>query len=226
MLEKFLFYPVEPLGINQPFGVNPATYAQFNIKGHNGIDFRAVHGQPVRAAHDGMAYWEVDDNQGCGVVIRSDKTYDYNGEQTHFKTIYWHLCASNMEPAFVSPVFMFGRDHHGAPLPVKTGDIIGFADNTGFSTGDHLHFGLKPQAMNEDNGVWYNTEQNNGFAGAIDPQPFFNGHYASQVDALEKVISQTQVAIEKVDPKNAEQIDLLSRVVKGIADIFKKLFTS
>ncbi len=177
-MPKFLYYPIVPFTITQTFGGNLATYAQFGVKGHTGIDLQAYHGQPVYASHDGMAYYEVDENQGCGVVVRTDVTYDYQGAPTHYKSIYWHLCDPK-DPKYVSPVWQYGHDHNGAPLAVKAGDIVGYADNTGFSTGDHLHFGLKPQAINEDNGTWWNAEQNNGYAGAIDPTPYFNGIYAT-----------------------------------------------
>jgi len=174
-----LYYPVKPKFINQGFGDNGDYYQShgINIKGHNGIDLQASHGQPVYATHDGTAYYEVDANSGHGVVIISDLQYDYNGGQANFKTIYWHLCDSSKEPKYVSPV-------EGHPLKVKTGDIIGYADNTGLSTGDHLHFGLKPVLSGEPVGTWYNPEQNNGYLGAIDPAPYFNGLFAQDVSGI------------------------------------------
>ncbi len=164
-MSKFdLFYPVRPYSLNQAFGGNPDLYKQFGIKGHNGLDLLATHGQPVYAAHDGTCFPEIDANQGHGVVIRSDEAYEYNGEAVHFKSIYWHLVQADA-------VVKTGQK-------VKAGDLIGYADNTGFSLGDHLHFGLKPQAWNEESWTWWNTEQKNGYLGAIDPEPFFNGYYA------------------------------------------------
>jgi hypothetical protein len=49
------------------------------------------------------------------------------------------------------------------------------ADNAGFSTGDHLHFGLKPEFVQEEQ-PWtrYNVEQDNGYMGAISPAPYFS----------------------------------------------------
>lgn len=165
-----LFFPVKPLFLNQRFGVNPQTYAQFGLSGHNGLDLQASHGQPVYAAHDGTCYPEIDDHQGNGVVIRTDDEYDYKGQPTHFKSIYWHLVKADA-------VVRTGQK-------VKAGDLIGYADSTGFSTGDHLHFGFKPQAWDENNWTWYNIEQNNGFLGAIDPTPYFNGFFAEDAQKL------------------------------------------
>lgn len=170
-MSKFdLFYPVKPFILNQGFGLNPQMYAPFGLKGHNGLDLQAYHGQPVYAAHDGTCYTEIDNNQGHGVVIRSDEPFLYDGQMVHMKSIYWHLVDANA-------VVKTGQK-------VKAGDLIGYADNTGFSTGDHLHFGLKPQAWNESNWTWYNTEQTNGFLGAIDPTPFFNKYYATDAKKL------------------------------------------
>lgn len=169
-MKKFeLYFPIKPWKVTQVFGVNGKYYQDngIDIKGHNGIDLRAYHGQNVYASHDGeVTYAGVDSNEGYGVVIRTTEPVDYEGKLVYMKTIYWHLIK-------IIPVKVGQK--------VKAGDIIGYADNTGFSTGDHLHFALKPQGKGENDWTWYNTEQNNGYKGAIDPTPFFNGKYAVDV---------------------------------------------
>lgn len=142
-------YPVTPFHLNQGWGVNGAYYRTngINIDGHNGWDFQAYHGQPVYATHDGTAFYEVDAQGGNGVVIVSNQAYDYKNGQAFFKTIYWHLCDPDKEPKYTSPVYAYGQAEGHDPrkgMSVKKGDIIGFADSTGLSSGDHLHFGLKP----------------------------------------------------------------------------------
>jgi hypothetical protein len=136
------------------------------MKGHNGIDYGAKDGTPVYATHEGVAYIEIDSSGGNGVVIRSEDKYEYNGKAVNFKTIYWHLKENNV------CIKRFQK--------VKAGDLIGYADNTGFSTGSHLHFALKPCYKGESNSIWYNEDQNNGYKGAIDPEPYFNGMYPVQ----------------------------------------------
>lgn len=185
-MAKFeLFVPVTPLSFNQRFGENPLTYARYGIKGHNGNDLMAIHGQPVYAAHDGTAFFETDSDGGEGVVIITNQPFDYSSGQSYFKSIYWHLADYTKEPHYKSPVLDYQQQNKKG-MPVKRGDLIGFADNTGYSTGDHLHFGLKPikpslqgnspeDATDEGIGNWQNVEQLNGFKGAIDPEFYLNG---------------------------------------------------
>ena len=105
-MAKFeLRYPVTPYHSNQDFGEDPETYARFGTKGHNGIDMRANHGQPVYAAHDGVAYYEVVNDQGHGVVLVSNDAYLYKGQLVHFKTIYWHFANPTKEPNLASPIY-------------------------------------------------------------------------------------------------------------------------
>ena len=195
-----LFWPVTPATINQPWGVNGDYYQKngINILGHNGIDFRTDHGQPIYATHDGYAYFETDMNQGEGVVIVSDQMFDLpNGTSSFIKTIYWHMCDAANEPLFASPITV--TNIQGQGQRVKAGDVIGYADNTGFSTGDHLHFGLKPCLKGED-GSYYNPLQTNGYFGCIDPTPFFNGFYGSQANqVLDNLKGQVTILQKVVD---------------------------
>lgn len=184
-MEKLqLIYPLKKGFLTtQRFGEtrNLQIYKDNNIQivGHNGVDYgRDVpifRGEPVYAAHDGVAYISTDNKEGCGVVIRTDKPFYYNDEvNCYYKTIYWHLLPN-------------------IPLrngqSVSTGDLIGYADNSGLSTGDHLHFGLKPQLINEDNGIWYNVEQTNGYLGAISPDSYWSGYYPEDIKTLLKIKS-------------------------------------
>lgn len=172
-----LSYPVDNPVITQVFGANAQFYSDpkfGGIIGHNGIDFEAFMGQPVYATHNGSASYQVDNSSGHGVVIIS--------ETSDFKTIYWHLCDPIKYPQFASPVANKGF------MPVCNGDLIGYADNTGASTGTHLHFGLKPVAPGENPGIWFNTEQNNGYNGAINPMPYFDHSTPVQIKLMKKEI--------------------------------------
>lgn len=163
-----LKHPVEPLVIIQPFGVNGAYYQEngIGIQGHNGLDLQAHHGQHIYAAHDGQANYEIDDKGGHGVVVITNGSFDYKGGRSAFKTIYWHMVDSLKELQYKSPI------EGNSWIQVKAGDLLGYADSTGLSTGDHLHFGLKAVYPNEPPQAVGTTNPDNGYLGAIDPSDF------------------------------------------------------
>lgn len=206
-MAKFeIAYPVNPFVVTQPFGINREYYRThgINILGHNGHDLQAYHGQPVYAAHDGIAYYEIDASQGEGVVIRTTDTFDYKGQSVFFKSLYWHMIDTLKEPKYKQII-----PRSGAPVSVKRGDLIGFADNTGFSTGDHVHFAIKPIVYGQqpdygdgsDIGIgnFINLEPNNGYLGAIDATPYWAGYYATdeqKVNAIKQGIAKLKQAIQ------------------------------
>lgn len=154
--------------ITQKFGNKLDVYTQQGMLGHNGVDIMTNHGDPVYASHDGMAYYQIDSGGGHGVVVITDGLYEYDNGEARMKTIYWHMVDPIKEPQYKSPIqdFPWGKQ-------VKQGDLIGYSDSTGMSTGDHLHWALKPVATyGESNNSFYNLEQKNGYFGCIDPMPF------------------------------------------------------
>lgn len=164
-----LFYPVSKIAkVSQVFGetrfLDYYKEAGLNLKGHNGVDFITEYAEPVRASHSGeVVYSGVDSREGYGVVVRTNEKFQYKGKEVYFKTIYWHLVKN-------IPVKVGQK--------VQVGDVIGYSNSTGLSTGNHLHFGLKPQAKGENDWTWCNIENDNGFYGAIDPFQYFTGYYA------------------------------------------------
>lgn len=147
-LKPKLLLPVRDIKINQPFGANYLDfYKKLGLKGHNGIDFKAKRGCKVLASHSGVVTWAGKDRQG-GISVTIEKTTKGNG----YKTIYYHLQETKVKKG----------DRVGQ------GSIIGLADNTGkYTTGDHLHFGLKFIENNKT------ANYNNGYRGAVDPAPYF-----------------------------------------------------
>lgn len=166
-----LYYPCKPLGVNQPFGTNfNDFYKKLGMKGHNGIDFLAPDSTIIRACHDGVVTFTGEDGSaGLGVVLRTtEAVLDKDGDNKFFfKTIYWHIKKGSFK---VKPGDL-----------VKIGDVLALADNTGMSTGAHLHFGLKPVLQGEEDWSWSNIFPSNGYFGAIDPMPYFNGQFAEDV---------------------------------------------
>jgi len=212
---KPLSYPVRPLGINQGFGSNADYYAKFHddfgnpMKGHDGIDFRAPHGTPVHAAHDGFATFSTDVHGGEGVTIMSIGETDIGGAPTYYKTLYWHLCDAQKEPQYASPIILAS-----GPVRVKKGDLIGYADNTGApfeSSGDHLHFGFHPC---DEKG--HDIEPANGFRGNIDPTPYFDGNYAD-VSVVQAQVEAVAVVVSHMTPDASPvEVGLVEKVISFI----------
>lgn len=121
--------------VTQRFGLRPEVYAQFGLKGHNGVDYRAKVGTPLYAVAAGKVIRVENNPKGYGKHIRI--------ESAEGLTLYAHL-----DKIFVKK---------GASVSV--GNKIGLTGNTGFSTGPHLHFEVRPKPY----------RSKNGYAGAVDP---------------------------------------------------------
>lgn len=160
---KFLYQPVSPWHINQRFGENSACEATdgsrqvitcdgtkppkgyvslYGPEGHKGMDVRAGHGQAVYCAADGVVDF-IDTQERSGLDVRVVTEVD----GVRYRHIYEHLLGYN---------FKVGEE-------IKKGQVIGWADNTGYSSGDHLHFQLEK---------WVEKKKGEGEWVAIDPEPF------------------------------------------------------
>lgn len=196
-----LYYPCKPYSLNQDFGNPDPKYLAMGLKGHNGLDLFAPDGVRVRAAHSGtITYAGLDGSNGLLIVLRTNEEYEYEKGTAYFKTLYCHLKTGSI---VVHPDDV-----------VHAGDLLALADNTGFSTGSHLHFGLKPVHQGEEEWQWYNLEQDNGYNGAIDPNPYLNGLYADDIDPRFKFTRNLSLYSYGTDV-----YELQKRLVKdGVAD--------
>lgn len=145
----------DKMTLGQNFGENYLDkYKEWGLLGHNGQDWPCRDGESVYAAHDGVVTKVIEETvgisgtRGKGISLKS-KTKWPSGYLT---TIYWHLKDFNVQ----------------AGQEVKEGDVIAWADNTGYSTGTHLHFGIK---FVDENSVTINAD--NGYGGYVNPLPFF-----------------------------------------------------
>lgn len=123
-----LLHPLPGARVTQPFGPSSTSYPYWI--GHAGIDYSAVVGTPVRAAHDGTCIvgGKASDTTGYGLYVMV--------ETETYETIYAHLSSASVR---------LGQ-------AVQAGDIIGETGNSGRSTGPHLHFGFRPLPADWDNG--------------------------------------------------------------------------
>lgn len=132
-----LLYPVDPATpISQTFDEHVAQ----GRKNYNGaVDFACPSGTLVRAAAAGQVIRAGKDDTGYGVHVRIKHADGY-------MTLYAHLQ--------VATVYFLTQ--------VQAGDIIGISDNTGNSTGPHLHFELRKDNIPIDPAPYLYTEQAQG----------------------------------------------------------------
>ena len=128
--------------ITQLFGENPQVYKKWGFPGHNGIDYGIPNGTPVKAAASGVVALISFENGGYGNFV---KLSHVDGGKTYY-TYYAHLASAAVT----------------AGQKVKVGSVVGYSNNTGASTGPHLHFGLKIEGENPT------------YKGYVDPMPYFS----------------------------------------------------
>jgi len=180
-------------------GTKPSMVSFYNsigLKFHNGIDF-SVRCQDNFIKDGGLCeviyfdadcYGKITDicndrlaGLGYGII-----TEDKDGA---FKHIFWHFDSLN-------PKLKIGDI-------VGTGDFLGIGGNTGYSTGAHLHRGLKP-LLKDTYGNYYVKDRNNGYDGAVDLTPYFQNIFV--VDLMENLTIQKTI---------------LEKIISLITDFFK-----
>ncbi|PIQ68159.1 MAG: hypothetical protein COV91_05535 [Candidatus Taylorbacteria bacterium CG11_big_fil_rev_8_21_14_0_20_46_11] len=118
-----LNWPLDKIRLTQEFGdTSFAKSGAYNGKGHNGVDFAASIGTPVRAALSGVIKGTGDTDTVCRGASYGKWIMIEHGNG--LSTLYAHLSLIKVTE---------GQE-------ISTGQIIGYAGNTGYSTGPHLHF--------------------------------------------------------------------------------------
>ena len=117
------------------------NYYKFNLLGHNGKDYATPEGTEIIAPHRGKVIETALDTYGYGWYIKIENNLE-GSILSHFKH---------------KPVVEVGSE-------IKQGDLVGYADNTGNSTGTHLHWGYYRMPRKRDN----------GFSGTVDQTHWLN----------------------------------------------------
>ena len=120
LTQSFLRYPVEFTSISSLFSSQRFHPILKTNRPHNGVDFAAPPGTPVRAAGDGVVSW-AGQNGEYGNHVAID-----HGEG--MVTTYSHLRG-------IAADLRVGER-------VRQGQVVGFVGQTGLATGPHLHFAL------------------------------------------------------------------------------------
>lgn len=178
--------------INKKGGVCPVGSVDFyttalGMKGHNGEDWAAFHGEkvyfPVMAETEWYARGEVDSSGGIGIDVLSKVPIEIDvlPPQTGptAKTMWEQLGGKS---------YVMFRFHHAmlnVPADgseVKAGFLIQKADSTGASGGDHCHWSMK---FCDGQGNTLDTD--NGYSGAVDFSRWFtNAFILDEMTALVK----------------------------------------
>lgn len=169
-----------PASVGQPFGGHWADYSQFGLDGHNGQDFPAPKGTPIFAVADGFIVEQTAKDTGYGLRI-SQRVDD---GKKHYLFVYGHI--ERLENPVDLPYNWNEKGH-----AVKRGQVIGYVDSTGFSTGNHLHLGMYEY---DQNGNKLNS--NNGYGGAIDPMPFIRNKME-----IFKILGEETLVVKNLDGK-------------------------
>ncbi|MFZ2887064.1 MAG: peptidoglycan DD-metalloendopeptidase family protein [Minisyncoccia bacterium] len=119
-----LRWPLDSVTVTQQFGRTSDSGRLYASGSHNGTDFRAAVGTPVKAALSGtiVGTGNSDEIRGCYSYGKWIMVKHNNG----LSTLYAHLSQISVSRG----------------EQVATSDVIGYSGNTGYSTGPHLHFGL------------------------------------------------------------------------------------
>lgn len=153
-------YPCEPFIISQPFGAPGQFYTDQGLLGHNGIDIAVPNGTQVRCVNKKKSRITkiiegtvdpITNTRGKGMWC-TEVEPDEQGR--YLVTSYWHLQE-------------FLKTEIDVILP---GDVIALSNNTGHSSGPHLHFGAK-YYKKDTQGNFYTINTNNGYQGYFDPTP-------------------------------------------------------
>src|SRR4030042_3584482 len=173
-----LYYPFEgKFKITQKFRENPANYKKFGLAGHDGIDFATPNGTKLLAPMKGKTY-----------VGWASTTWGlYYGIENDWGTVYLCHLKENYLPSGVE---------------VAEKQLIGETDNSGNSTGPHLHIGLRVKGFKD-------AEMKD----FVDPLPYFEEEQPEDV-----TIAGQDEAIKQYQ-QNIEDLNEILRLPIGNKDI-------
>lgn len=154
------------------------AYAKFGLQGHNGQDYGMPTGTKVVAPHGGKVIEATLDPRGYGLYLKIE---------------------NNIEGSVLAHLKEF---RVGIGDTVLEGQMVAYSNNSGNSTGPHLHWGYYRLPRNRQN----------GFAGFIDQAPFLTTIVASELDTCMKQNDALQKQVEEEITKKNETYEELVQV--------------
>lgn len=174
--------------LTQSWGVNPQDYAKFGIKGHNGLDYGLPNGTPIVAPHDGKILEAAFDAGGYGNYLKVESATE--------GSVLAHL------QNFVVKV----------GDTVKEGQLIGYSDNTGNSTGPHLHWGYYKIPRNRQD----------GYLGYINQLPIVSQPSAPQ-ETPEQEVKRLRAELNDLDRQKKEWESKANDLEKKVQSLQSKI---
>ena len=165
-----------------PLGTIRLYQDKLHMKGHNGEDWGLVTGEPVGFPVDApdsvrwVAQTHVDRDGGIGVDVFSLDPHPILG---YIKFRFWHLKKVNV--------------HDGQS--VRFGDVVGFGNSTGLSSGPHVHWNVKQTTATSTTKFGNTLNRGNGYYGAVDMRQYFDYQNIFVGDVLEDEIGELQTTL-------------------------------
>jgi murein DD-endopeptidase MepM/ murein hydrolase activator NlpD len=126
--KAFIRTPVEFARISSRFNPNRRHPVLNKIRAHNGVDYAASTGTPIKATGDGrIVHFGRKGGYGNAIVVQHGQKY---------KTLYAHMSR------FANGLRMGSN--------VSQGQIIGYVGMTGLATGPHLHYEFQVNGRHVD----------------------------------------------------------------------------
>ena len=116
-----LSWPLDSVFITQNFGKTESAKRLYVSGTHNGVDFRATRGTPVKSVLAGVvkAVGNTDEQRGCYSYGKWVLVEHPNG----LASLYAHLDLIKVSSG----------------QSINTGELVGYSGQTGYATGPHLH---------------------------------------------------------------------------------------
>ncbi len=154
-----LHWPLDLVRVTQSFGDTAFSRGgAYNGKGHNGVDFAASIGTPLKAALSGVVVGtgNTDSVRGCYSFGKWVMIKHVNG----LSTMYGHLSQIGVSTG----------------QSVSTGQVIGYSGETGYATGPHLHFGVYVSSATQIINLGSATKSRTACSNAIMPVVPLSGY--------------------------------------------------
>ena len=178
-------------------------YAKWGLHGHDGLDFGIANNTKLYSCINGEVTEARFDPGGYGNYIKV--------ENNDCGALYAHLGAFKV---------VVGES-------VKAGELVGLSDNTGNSTGPHLHFGVFPKPRDRENGYnGYIDPLNHNLVewvedSTIPTQEEENESLKRTIANLQKLLEDTEEQVRQLQRQDLTEKGKLREVAKDLGEVIE-----